>query len=664
MSHRSIHLIALTTIATVALLLGLTWPERARAGFYDVLSCHDASGGQLPTGDDQYGWQAIRSGTGLGLATMDTCADGGVGALEASLLTGFDHAVNDFAEWRYFPPTGTSISRARIWWSGYAESLGSGLAGDAFAQRSDWNESQFVERHIGDGAFSLHAIDLPDIDIGDFTVAVRCSGSLTGCPSGVDSIAAARINRSVMTIRDIASPQISAVSGSLTQSGALTGLKHLDIEANDVGGGLYRTHTTVDGVEMDSGIIDANGGWCEDADPTNTNAHEFVHPKPCRVSAAGHIALDTGRLVDGTHDLDVAVEDAAGNRTQAFAAKIVTANAPASRVPPNLSGVAHVGDQLVTDRGGWGGNPGLFTYRWLRCDAAGANCAPIPGATHSQYAIVGVDAYHRLVAEVTATNANGSGVVRTVPSDPIADSLGRTKAPGAGSGASGAAGAGSSASAGVANGSPASERATDTLRFDLGHGRTATSVRSVRNRRWTIRGRLVDERGRPIAGARLGIDVKLPGRRWTVRATVRTAANGSYAYVLAHGPSRAVRSTYRAFAQGATRTSNDVSEGVYSPVSFQLDRNHVVGGQPVTLSGHVGGELLPSVGVLVNLQGYQRGWGWRTFRTVRTRRNGTWHTSYLFRLSHGHFAFRAVVPQQGTYPFLTTFTRALPVVVG
>jgi hypothetical protein len=67
--------------------------------------------------------------------------------------------------------------------------------------------------------------------------------------------------------------------------------------------------------------------------------------------------------------------------------------------------------------------------------------------------------------------------------------------------------------------------------------------------------------------------------------------------------------------------------------------------------------------LLVTLEGYQRGWGWRTFRTVRTDRKGNWSTQYSFRLNEGRFGFRALVPHQGRFPFVTSRSSGVFVVV-
>lgn len=60
--------------------------------------------------------------------------------------------------------------------------------------------------------------------------------------------------------------------------------------------------------------------------------------------------------------------------------------APMNTALPAVSGSAKVFDTLNSTNGSWLPTTGLtFTRAWLRCDAAGANCAVIPGATASTY---------------------------------------------------------------------------------------------------------------------------------------------------------------------------------------------------------------------------------------------------------------------------------------
>lgn len=72
---------------------------------------------------------------------------------------------------------------------------------------------------------------------------------------------------------------------------------------------------------------------------------------------------------------------------------------------PTVSGTAQVGQTLTTSNGQWTFDLDYlgYTYQWLRCDAAGANCVDIGGATSAAYVVAVADVGHRLRSEVTAT---------------------------------------------------------------------------------------------------------------------------------------------------------------------------------------------------------------------------------------------------------------------
>ncbi len=78
--------------------------------------------------------------------------------------------------------------------------------------------------------------------------------------------------------------------------------------------------------------------------------------------------------------------------------------------PPALSGIAAVEATLQANPGTWSvaaDAPLTYGYQWLSCDAAGAGCAPIAGATASAYTPVAEDVGHALRVALTATNAGG-----------------------------------------------------------------------------------------------------------------------------------------------------------------------------------------------------------------------------------------------------------------
>jgi hypothetical protein len=82
---------------------------------------------------------------------------------------------------------------------------------------------------------------------------------------------------------------------------------------------------------------------------------------------------------------------------------------PQSVAPPTISGTAEEGSTLSAADGGWTGIEPITTARqWERCDAAGAGCSAIPGATAATYTLGVLDVAKTLRIVVTARNVRGS----------------------------------------------------------------------------------------------------------------------------------------------------------------------------------------------------------------------------------------------------------------
>jgi hypothetical protein len=95
--------------------------------------------------------------------------------------------------------------------------------------------------------------------------------------------------------------------------------------------------------------------------------------------------------------------------------------APSSDAPPAVSGTAEDGQTLTATPGAWSGtDPMTHSYQWQRCDAAGANCADVAGATGSTYELGDDDAGHTVRVVVTATNEEGSQTAASAPSGVVA----------------------------------------------------------------------------------------------------------------------------------------------------------------------------------------------------------------------------------------------------
>jgi lysozyme len=99
-----------------------------------------------------------------------------------------------------------------------------------------------------------------------------------------------------------------------------------------------------------------------------------------------------------------------------FAIPPLQRGAPTSVTPPAIVGTAQSGIQLAGVPGGWsGGKPVAFTYQWSTCDAAGAGCVALPGATLETYKPTSADVGHALALAVTATTSSGTATASSPP---------------------------------------------------------------------------------------------------------------------------------------------------------------------------------------------------------------------------------------------------------
>jgi hypothetical protein len=105
------------------------------------------------------------------------------------------------------------------------------------------------------------------------------------------------------------------------------------------------------------------------------------------------------------------------------AAAAAVAAPPQETLQPTLSGTFRRGEVITTSNGGWANNPTSFSYRWLRCDGNGQNCTPIAGETGRNYRLRAADVGRRVLAHVTARNADGATTANTDPSPVIADNV-------------------------------------------------------------------------------------------------------------------------------------------------------------------------------------------------------------------------------------------------
>jgi hypothetical protein len=106
--------------------------------------------------------------------------------------------------------------------------------------------------------------------------------------------------------------------------------------------------------------------------------------------------------------VEVIAKNSSGSTSATSAASNIvraSGSAPHNTSAPAISGVAKEGQTLTTSTGSWtGSSPITYTYQWLRCDGAGANCTVIAGATGQSYNLTAADVVHTMRVTVRAAN--------------------------------------------------------------------------------------------------------------------------------------------------------------------------------------------------------------------------------------------------------------------
>jgi len=120
--------------------------------------------------------------------------------------------------------------------------------------------------------------------------------------------------------------------------------------------------------------------------------------------------VQTAADLGATLRVNVTATNGAGSATASSPVTGVVALAPpAAGTAPSVTGTLVDGATLSTGTGTFGGTaPFAYTYQWQRCDATGASCVAIPGATGATHALTPADVGATLRAAVTATNAVGA----------------------------------------------------------------------------------------------------------------------------------------------------------------------------------------------------------------------------------------------------------------
>jgi hypothetical protein len=186
---------------------------------------------------------------------------------------------------------------------------------------------------------------------------------------------------------------------------------------------------TVSGAPVQGKIVQAStGAWSPTpAKITYAWLRCNVNGRVCaRISDATGSSYTVGAL-DVGHALVALVQASFGTTVQsAFSTATVpvvaaTVVGPTRISGPSVSGTAAQGRQLIASPGTWTGiDPISFAYQWYRCDASGAHCTVIRGATRSTYTLVRRDNGKTVGLTLGATDASGTATAYAGLVGPVA----------------------------------------------------------------------------------------------------------------------------------------------------------------------------------------------------------------------------------------------------
>jgi hypothetical protein len=183
-------------------------------------------------------------------------------------------------------------------------------------------------------------------------------------------------------------------------------------------------------------------------------------------------------------------------------------------------------------------------------------------------------------------------------------------------------------------------------------------------RRVRVGGNLANASGHPLAGVKVRVYSQPPEGAEKLEDTITTDSAGRFVYEVEARSSRRFRFAYEGTA--TILPAGDEAELLVTATStFAVRPGHVLNGESVWFSGRVRGRPLPEEGKLVELQWLDPNGDWQTFRTVKTKPDGTWRYQYPFDNTCGQVVFRflAFLPGEAGFPLKPGYSHEVKVKV-
>jgi hypothetical protein len=638
--------LASLTLAALALTSGAS----ASAGTYTINNCPSTP---VPNGDP--GPWAVFGSPQQSKATCSGGLGDYIGPRGGSMSPGSRDGV------KITVPSGSSIRirEAKVWWGVPHQSSGA----DTFA---------LVESNAGgigeaatpyDHKSSADVVVLPSTTT-SLILSDYCSNDAAGAGCSFPSLAPnLELYGAQTTLSESGPPTGGASGGGLTSSSPISGLQSLGYNAQDDASGVRLAQLRVDGETV------ATKDYLAGCTYSNFAA--------CPLSESDTISWNTAAVADGSHTVQLEVQDAAQNAAFLYTGSIATSNAPTDGSAPAIlaPGGVFVGASLTAEPGGWTAPTGAgaitYAYQWQDCDGEGNNCHAIAGASNSSYTPSPADVGHALRVVVDAADNDGMRSATSPATAAVLSNSGSLGAPsGPGGTSPGTPGTGSTTNLsgglggsgapvlgiGAANGAVASE--ATILHLGLPHAISRTYAK----RAFGLPGRLTNSHEAPIAGASLDILETVAGTSGVrLRGHVVTSSAGTFTAKIPSGPSRQIEIAYRAFSEDSSYAAvAKIIENVGAGALLHVARSHVSSTGTIRLTGRVAGPL-PRRGAIVELLVHYRG-RWQPIRTPRTNSRGSFRIVYQFQGARGRFPFRVEIPAgQASYPYASGFSNTVNV---
>lgn len=284
----------------------------ASAGTYTVRYCEEPNPAGLPD------WKP-NSGNHVGYVT-ESCRQGGPMQIDGSQIQRVEQSAS---LWEVEAPDGLSIAdfvaSANVsmqWGSGtgryggysvYMRLIGAKQSGcgPLVGRNSYCGVGGFYRLDAGAGADGKRAV-----------IGVECEPETTVPASGFcEGSVFVRVSTNQITWRDSTAPTGTVSAGTLLNTGfgaPAAGTATVHVSASDVGSGVQRLEARVDGQPV--------------ARTSDRCQQPYVRAEPCPPSIADDLAVDTSKIANGTHDLEVVAVDASGTEGVIDRRKLVVDN--------------------------------------------------------------------------------------------------------------------------------------------------------------------------------------------------------------------------------------------------------------------------------------------------------------------------------------------------